>query len=81
MWRQDFEQSIATKDAKSKDKHTTILKDAKEALERFYAEYNDKKDKAIQKNRAAEKRVREEESNGTTIGTAGNNVWVSNQTR
>ncbi len=45
------------------------MKSAKEALERFYAEYNDKKQKTIARNKETEKGLKEENPNAT--------VWVS----
>ncbi|RKO90348.1 clathrin light chain-domain-containing protein [Blyttiomyces helicus] len=69
-WREDFNATIADRDAKSKKKHAETLQSAKEALERFYAEYNDKKAKSINRNKEQEKALIASRDD-TTSG----NVW------
>ncbi|KAJ3088750.1 hypothetical protein HK102_008023 [Quaeritorhiza haematococci] len=69
-WRERFEALIAERDSKSKEKHEATLKEAKEALERFYADYNDKKSKGIARNRQQEQEVIRDRDD-TTSG----NVW------
>ncbi|KAI9094721.1 clathrin light chain-domain-containing protein [Phlyctochytrium arcticum] len=70
QWREDFNAKIAERDAKLKEKHQATLDAAKEAIERFYAEYNEKKNKSIQKNKEAEKRGTAERED-----TASGNIW------
>ncbi|KAJ3279285.1 hypothetical protein HK104_001588 [Borealophlyctis nickersoniae] len=68
QWRETFQSTISSRDAASKTKHEATLKSAKEALERFYAEYNDKKEKAIKKNKDVEKSLvaaRDDTTSGT----------------
>jgi hypothetical protein len=38
-----FDAKVVERDAKAKEKHDRMVVEAKEALERFYAEYNEKK--------------------------------------
>ncbi|TPX56337.1 hypothetical protein SpCBS45565_g08430 [Spizellomyces sp. 'palustris'] len=70
QWREDFNARVAERDARSKAKHTETLNAAKESLERFYAEYNDKKTKSINRNKEQEKNTIAERDD-TTSGT----VW------
>ncbi|KAJ3046077.1 hypothetical protein HDV00_003827 [Rhizophlyctis rosea] len=67
-WRENFQNTIAERDAKSNEKHEAVLRKAKEDLERFYAEYNDKKEKSIKKNKDHEKSTiaaRDDTTSGT----------------
>ncbi|KAI8805008.1 clathrin light chain-domain-containing protein [Cladochytrium replicatum] len=66
-WREAYNASIADRDAKSAMKHEKILEEAKAALERFYAEYNDKKAKLIAKNRESGSGSQYEESTSGTV--------------
>jgi len=50
-FKENFKAVIADRDDKSKSKHDLILKNAKNSIEKFYAEYNDKKTKNIQRNK------------------------------
>jgi len=50
-FKEHFKTLIAERDQKSKSKHDLILKNAKNSIEKFYAEYNDKKSKNIQRNK------------------------------
>ena len=52
-WRKDFASRIADIDARSQSKHDETLKKAKKDLEKFYAEYEVKKKKMINKTRDA----------------------------
>ncbi|KAJ3393901.1 Intraflagellar transport protein 56 [Entophlyctis sp. JEL0112] len=54
-WRENFEMTIADRDARSTAKNDDTARAAKESLERFYAEYNDKKNKTIARNKENEK--------------------------
>ncbi|KAI9352040.1 clathrin light chain [Obelidium mucronatum] len=68
-WRENFEMSIADRDAKSYAKNEETSRSAKESLDRFYAEYNDKKQKTIARNKENEKSAAAREE--TTSG----NIW------
>ncbi|KAJ3238204.1 hypothetical protein HDU78_003637 [Chytriomyces hyalinus] len=54
-WRENFEMAIADRDARSTVKNEETLRSAKESLDRFYAEYNDKKNKTVARNKESEK--------------------------
>ena len=56
-WKQEFQSAIDSRNAKAKTNHEQTLKEAKEALERFYAEYNEKKAKSVAKNKEHEKQL------------------------
>ncbi|EGF82379.1 hypothetical protein BATDEDRAFT_36601 [Batrachochytrium dendrobatidis JAM81] len=67
-WRERFNAVVAERDAKSKDKHDQILQQAKEHLEKLYAEYSEKKAKSISRNKDLEKTLlaaRDEATSGT----------------
>ena len=72
-WQERFEQQISERDQKESEKHERVLKEAKDALDRFYAEYNEKKEKAIQKNKELERNLI-----ATRTQKLQGNVWVSN---
>ncbi|KAJ3220976.1 hypothetical protein HK099_003845 [Clydaea vesicula] len=63
MWRIEFEETIQARDSKSKARRDNTLKEAKESLERFYAEYNDKKEKNLARNKSLEKNAEPESTN------------------
>jgi hypothetical protein len=71
-WKEHFKAQTAERDAVSKTKHAQILKNAKDALEKFYAEYNDKKNKQIARNKESEKGLRAKEESSSSSAT----VWV-----
>ncbi|KAJ3158324.1 hypothetical protein HDU86_003033 [Geranomyces michiganensis] len=67
-WREDFAALVASRDAKSKAKAAEVASAAKDALERFYAEYNEKKGKSVARNKEMEKKAvaeRDDVSSGT----------------
>lgn len=68
MWRAEFEQTIQDRDSKSETKHSETRKTAKEQLEKFYAEYNDKKEKTA-------KKLKDAESKSSFVPSS--NFWVS----
>ncbi|KAJ3188183.1 hypothetical protein HDU85_005333 [Gaertneriomyces sp. JEL0708] len=70
QWRADFQSRIAERDDRAAQKHQEIITSAKESIERFYADYNSKKTKSIQRNKDQEKRIIEERDD-LTSGT----VW------
>ncbi|KAJ3100755.1 Intraflagellar transport protein 56 [Physocladia obscura] len=67
LWRENFELSIADRDARSVAKNGETVNAAKDSLDRFYAEYNDKKNKTIARNKEFEKDAadHDETLNGT----------------
>ncbi|KAJ3217571.1 hypothetical protein HDU67_007643 [Dinochytrium kinnereticum] len=69
-WRENFAALVAERDARSQTKHQETLASAKESLERFYAEYNEKKAKAVSKNKEAEALLLNREDT-----SAGGNIW------
>lgn len=50
-FKENFKAVLIERDEKSKSKHDLILKNAKNSIEKFYAEYNDKKSKNIARNK------------------------------
>ncbi|KAJ3098129.1 hypothetical protein HDU96_000127, partial [Phlyctochytrium bullatum] len=69
-WRQKFAAAIAERDARAEKKHQETLQLAKESLERFYADYNEKKARAIAKNKELEESLRSSDEGSST-----GNVW------
>ncbi|KAI8816708.1 clathrin light chain-domain-containing protein [Fimicolochytrium jonesii] len=69
-WRASFQALIADRDAKSQSKQQELLRNAKESLERFYAEYNEKKAKSVARNKDQETKAIADRDD-TTSGT----VW------
>ncbi|KAJ3063591.1 Intraflagellar transport protein 56 [Podochytrium sp. JEL0797] len=61
QWRDAFDMAIADRDAASHEKDAETARLAKESLDRFYAEYNDKKNKTIQRNKDSEKTLLEKQ--------------------
>ncbi|KAI9342474.1 clathrin light chain-domain-containing protein [Zopfochytrium polystomum] len=55
VWREKFANAVADRDSRSATKHEEILRQAKESLERFYADYNDQKNRSIARNKESEK--------------------------
>lgn len=51
QWREKQKEVIAERDAISEQKKEEIIKQAREDIDKFYEEYNDKKQKAIEENR------------------------------
>jgi Clathrin light chain len=74
-WKESFEQTVQERDIKSKHKKEETLANAKNALERFYAEYNDKKQKTIARNKEMEKKV-VNESLAASGSDPNANIWV-----
>ncbi|KAJ3274729.1 hypothetical protein HDV01_002251 [Terramyces sp. JEL0728] len=67
-WQVEFDRKVVERDEMAKDKHGRILNEAKEALDRFYAEYNEKKQKSIARNKELEKNLiaaRDDNTSGT----------------
>jgi hypothetical protein len=67
-WQVEFDKIVQERDTKAKEKHERILKDAQDSLDKFYAEYNQRKSKAIQRNKELENQSSQKEVSG--------NVWV-----
>lgn len=64
-WRTKHAQAIAERDAKSEQKHREQIEAAKQAIDRFYEEYNEKKQKMFAKNRENENQQAAENAAGT----------------
>lgn len=70
-WKEDYKLAIEERDRKSAEKHSKILATAKDSLDRFYADYNDKKNKSIIRNKDAESAMHEVKEKANLAG----NVW------
>lgn len=68
-WRQKRDQELAAKQAEWKQKHDQTLAKARKEIDQFYADYNQKKQKAQQSNRDLEKKLKSEEA------APAKNVW------
>ncbi|KAJ1666056.1 Clathrin light chain [Coemansia sp. RSA 1813] len=51
-WQAKQRTIIEDRDRQSEEKHGAIVEEAKQAIDKFYEEYNEKKEKSIQQNRA-----------------------------
>ncbi|KAI8319898.1 hypothetical protein GQ54DRAFT_329451 [Martensiomyces pterosporus] len=51
-WQAKQRDVIEERDRVSEERHEVMVKEAREAIDKFYEEYNEKKDKAIEENRA-----------------------------
>ena len=71
-WQQEFEAIVSERDLKEAEKHARILQEAQHNLEQFYAEYNEQKEKTIQKNKNLEKSL-----NSTRAEKLKGNAWVN----
>ncbi|EPB86626.1 hypothetical protein HMPREF1544_06602 [Mucor circinelloides 1006PhL] len=70
QWRENQKQVIAKRDEEESAKKEQILNKAREDIDKFYEDYNDKKQKAIEENREREDKMlksREESSASTNI--------------
>ncbi|CEP19656.1 hypothetical protein [Parasitella parasitica] len=54
QWREKQKEVIAERDAESARKKEETIKQAREDIDKFYEEYNDRKQKSIEENRARE---------------------------
>lgn len=52
QWREKQKELIAQRDAESEAKKQETIQRAREEIDRFYEEYNEKKQKAIEENRS-----------------------------
>lgn len=71
QWREKQAAIIEDRDRKSDEKHQQILERAKRDLEKFYREYNEKKD-----HMRAKAAKEDRESNHGQVAVEGANVWV-----
>jgi hypothetical protein len=51
QWRENQKRIIAERDEQEQEKKNQILLQAREDIDKFYEDYNDKKQKAIEENR------------------------------
>ncbi|KAG2197346.1 hypothetical protein INT46_001253 [Mucor plumbeus] len=82
QWREKQKEVIAERDAESEKKKEETIKHAREDIDKFYEEYNDKKQKSIEENREREENTvksREEvASSGNIWDRVAREVEVSN---
>ncbi|KAG1172433.1 hypothetical protein G6F70_002557 [Rhizopus microsporus] len=71
QWREKQAEVIAERDAVSSKKKEDLVKQAREEIDKFYEDYNDKKQRAIEENRAREEST---EKNRENISSS-SNVW------
>lgn len=64
-WRQRFADAVAERDRKSEQKHKEQVEAAKQAIDKFYEDYNVKKQKAVKENRENESQQAVENASGT----------------
>ncbi|CAO3665868.1 unnamed protein product [Umbelopsis ramanniana] len=60
QWREKQKELIAERDAESEEKKHQIVQKAREAIDEFYEDYNDKRQKAIDLNREKEENEQQE---------------------
>ncbi|KAJ1943662.1 Clathrin light chain, partial [Linderina pennispora] len=53
-WQVKQKDAVEERDRVSNERHEAIVKEARESIDKFYDEYNEKKDRAIQENRATQ---------------------------
>ncbi|ORX72604.1 hypothetical protein DL89DRAFT_243650 [Linderina pennispora] len=53
-WQVKQKEAVEERDRVSNERHEAIVKEARESIDKFYDEYNEKKDRAIQENRATQ---------------------------
>ncbi|KAJ1790151.1 Clathrin light chain [Coemansia sp. RSA 2399] len=53
-WQTKQRGIIEDRDRQSEEKHVAIVEEAKQSIDKFYEEYNEKKEKAIEQNRASQ---------------------------
>ncbi|KAJ1964548.1 Clathrin light chain [Dipsacomyces acuminosporus] len=51
-WQIKQKEAVEERDRVSNERHEVVVKEARDAIDKFYEEYNEKKDKAIEENRA-----------------------------
>ncbi|KAK4520077.1 Ribosome-releasing factor 2, mitochondrial [Mucor velutinosus] len=71
QWREKQKEVIAERDAESEKKKEETIKQAREDIDKFYEEYNDKKQKAIEENREREENT---QKNREEVASSGN-IW------
>ncbi|KAJ2451577.1 Clathrin light chain [Coemansia sp. RSA 2336] len=53
-WSNKQQEIIQERDRASESKHGEIVREAREAIDKFYEEYNERKDRAVEENRASQ---------------------------
>ncbi|GAN10268.1 clathrin light chain [Mucor ambiguus] len=71
QWREKQKEVIAERDAESEKKKEETIKQAREDIDKFYEEYNDKKQKSIEENREREENT---QKNREEVASSGN-IW------
>ncbi|KAI9479664.1 Clathrin light chain [Coemansia sp. RSA 990] len=64
-WSNKQQEIILERDRASESRHAEIVKEAREAIDKFYEEYNERKDKAIEENRASQEIEAQAANRGT----------------
>ena len=70
-WREKRAAVIADSETRAADEHAKTLEQARKAIDRFYQDYNTKRDRAVQENRAEAERLQQQMDEGR----AGVNIW------
>ncbi|CAO3614808.1 unnamed protein product [Mucor fragilis] len=71
QWREKQKEVIAERDAESEKKKEETINQAREDIDKFYEEYNDKKQKSIEENREREENT---QKNREEVASSGN-IW------
>ncbi|KAG0743556.1 hypothetical protein G6F57_000615 [Rhizopus arrhizus] len=71
QWREKQQEIIAERDAASAKKKEDMIKHAREEIDKFYEDYNDKKQRAIEENRSREETT---EKNREQVSSSAN-IW------
>ncbi|ORZ19456.1 clathrin light chain [Absidia repens] len=71
QWREKQLELIAQRDEEAENKKQETIQKAREDIDRFYEEYNEKKQKSIEENRAREENYQKDREETSTS----NNIW------
>ncbi|KAI8336506.1 clathrin light chain [Chlamydoabsidia padenii] len=71
QWREKQQEMIAQRDEEAENKKQETIQKAREDIDRFYEEYNEKKQKSIEENRAREETYQKDREETSTS----NNIW------
>ncbi|KAI8089511.1 clathrin light chain [Halteromyces radiatus] len=71
QWREKQQELIAQRDQEAENKKQETIQKAREDIDRFYEEYNEKKQKSIEENRAREENYQKDREETSSS----NNIW------
>ncbi|GAC74614.1 porin/voltage-dependent anion-selective channel protein [Moesziomyces antarcticus T-34] len=74
LWRESQKDAIAKRDAEGERKKAEAISQAEQDIDKFYAEYNAKKEKNIAANKEAEAKLNEQRTRELAEGTTWNRV-------